>query len=202
MAGTEKETALTGLQKAAILLIALGPERSALIFQHLQEEEIEDLTLEIANTRSVTPQAKEEVINEFYGVCLAQQYLHLVKMPGNFVVSYYPVQLQLTDLLLIFVSVAAWDTHRMGAGWLAENIAKPLTAFLLLPEQQLESRTAATPGTLNYCIAIYSSNTPPFRTNASELRGSLLLEFPNDEIVHNQAISIEDAANDFAVVKP
>lgn len=40
-------------------------------------------------------------------VCLAQQYLHLVKMPGNFVVSYYPVQLQLTDLLLIFVSVAA-----------------------------------------------------------------------------------------------
>ncbi len=74
-AAKEKETALTGLQKAAILLIALGPERSALIFQHLKEEEIEDLTLEIANTRSVTPQTKEEVINEFYGVCLAQQYI-------------------------------------------------------------------------------------------------------------------------------
>ena len=71
----EKESTLTGLQKAAILLIALGPERSALIFQHLKEEEIEDLTLEIANTRSVTPQTKEEVINEFYGVCLAQQYI-------------------------------------------------------------------------------------------------------------------------------
>ena len=75
MAGKEKEEKLTGLQKAAILLIALGPERSALIFKHLKEEEIEDLTLEIANTRSVTPQAKEEVINEFYGVCLAQQYI-------------------------------------------------------------------------------------------------------------------------------
>ncbi len=75
MAAKEKEQALTGLQKAAILLIALGPERSALIFQHLKEEEIEDLTLEIANTRSVTPQTKEEVINEFYGVCLAQQYI-------------------------------------------------------------------------------------------------------------------------------
>ena len=71
----EKESTLTGLQKAAILLIALGPERSALIFKHLKEEEIEDLTLEIANTRSVNPQAKEEVINEFYGVCLAQQYI-------------------------------------------------------------------------------------------------------------------------------
>ena len=75
MAQKEKEPTITGLQKAAILLIALGPERSALIFKHLKEEEIEDLTLEIANTRSVTPQVKEEVINEFYGVCLAQQYI-------------------------------------------------------------------------------------------------------------------------------
>ena len=55
-----------GLQKAAILLIALGPERSAGIFKHLKEDEIEELTLEIANTRNVTPQLKEEVINEFY----------------------------------------------------------------------------------------------------------------------------------------
>lgn len=66
---------ITGVQKAAILLIALGPERSATIFKHLKEEEIEELTLEIANTRSVTPQLKEAVINEFYEVCLAQQYI-------------------------------------------------------------------------------------------------------------------------------
>ena len=56
-------------------MISLGPERSAGIFKHLKEEEIEELTLEIANTRSVTPQVKEEVINEFYEVCLAQQYI-------------------------------------------------------------------------------------------------------------------------------
>ncbi|MDE6221594.1 MAG: flagellar motor switch protein FliG [Lachnospiraceae bacterium] len=66
---------LKGIQKAPILLIALGPEKSALIFKHLKEEEIEDLTLEIANTKSVTPQVKEKVINEFYEVCLAQQYI-------------------------------------------------------------------------------------------------------------------------------
>ena len=70
-----KDEKIMGLQKAAILLIALGPERSALIFKHLKEEEIEELTLEIANTRSVTPQLKEEVIEEFYQVCLAQQYI-------------------------------------------------------------------------------------------------------------------------------
>ena len=69
------ETSISGVQKAAVLLIALGPEKSAQIFKHLKDEEIEELTLEIANTRSITPQVKEEVINEFYGVCLAQQYI-------------------------------------------------------------------------------------------------------------------------------
>ena len=65
----------TGIQKAAILLIALGPEGSADIFKHLKEDEIEELTLEIANTRSVSPQVKEDVLNEFYQICLAQQYI-------------------------------------------------------------------------------------------------------------------------------
>ena len=66
---------MSGLQKSAILLIALGPEKSANIFKHLKEDEIEELTLEIANTRSITPQIKEAVIEEFYQVCLAQQYI-------------------------------------------------------------------------------------------------------------------------------
>ena len=66
---------LTGVQKAAILLIALGPEKSATIFKHLKEDEIEELTLEIANTRSVSPQTKEVVLEEFYQICLAQQYI-------------------------------------------------------------------------------------------------------------------------------
>lgn len=66
---------LNGLTKAAVLLITLGPERSANIFRHLKEEEIESLTLEIANTRSVSPAIKDQVMDEFYEVCLAQQYI-------------------------------------------------------------------------------------------------------------------------------
>ena len=66
---------ISGIQKAAVLLISLGPEMSAKIFKHLKEDEIEDLTLEIANTRSVSPQTKDEVLNEFYEICLAQQYI-------------------------------------------------------------------------------------------------------------------------------
>ena len=70
-----KKTEMDGVEKAAILLIALGPEMSSLIFKHLREDEIEQLTLEIANTSSVSPSTKELVLNEFYEVCLAQQYI-------------------------------------------------------------------------------------------------------------------------------
>jgi ABC-type lipoprotein release transport system permease subunit len=40
-------------------------------------------------------------------ICLAQQHFHLVRLPGNFIVSYYPVHLQWLDILIIFLSVAA-----------------------------------------------------------------------------------------------
>ena len=72
MAKTEE---ITGVQKAAILLIALGPDKSSNVFKHLKEDEIEQLTLEIANTRSVSPAMKDAVLDEFYEVCLAQQYI-------------------------------------------------------------------------------------------------------------------------------
>lgn len=67
--------ALTGKQKAAILLISLGPEISAQIFKHLQEEEIEQLTLEIANIRKVPSEKRDEVFQEFYQMCLANEYI-------------------------------------------------------------------------------------------------------------------------------
>lgn len=64
-----------GKEKAAILLISLGPEKSAEIFKHLSEEEIEELTLQIANTRMVSSEEKKEVIEEFYQIALAQEYI-------------------------------------------------------------------------------------------------------------------------------
>ena len=70
-----KSEEITGVQKAAILLIALGPDKSSNVFKHLKEDEIEQLTLEIANTRSVSPAMKDAVLDEFYEVCLAQQYI-------------------------------------------------------------------------------------------------------------------------------
>ncbi len=75
MARSNINNDINGVQKAAILLISLGPERSASIFKHLKEDEIETLTLEIANTRSISPATKDQVMDEFYEICLAQQYI-------------------------------------------------------------------------------------------------------------------------------
>ena len=72
---SKNKSTLDGIEKSAILLIALGPEKSSKIFKHLKEDEIEQLTLEIANTGSISPQLKEDVLKEFYEVCLAQQYI-------------------------------------------------------------------------------------------------------------------------------
>ena len=39
------EAGMKGIQRAAILLISLGPERSAGIFKHLKEEEIDEYAI-------------------------------------------------------------------------------------------------------------------------------------------------------------
>lgn len=75
MANGGTRTDLGGKEKAAMLLIALGPERSSEIFKFLKEEEIEQLTLEIANIRTVSPEQKEKVLEEFYQICIAQEYI-------------------------------------------------------------------------------------------------------------------------------
>ena len=66
---------LTGRKKAAILLIALGKEKASEIYKHLSEDEIEQLTLEIANLSKVDAEVKNQVMEEFYQLCLAQNYI-------------------------------------------------------------------------------------------------------------------------------
>lgn len=66
---------LTGKQKAAILLISLGPDVASSVYKHLSEEEIEKLTLEISSVKKVDSLAKEEVLEEFHNIALAQDYI-------------------------------------------------------------------------------------------------------------------------------
>lgn len=64
-----------GISKAAVLLISLGPEKAAKIFKFFREDEIEELTLKIATIGPIMPQVREDVVQEFYQLCKAQQYI-------------------------------------------------------------------------------------------------------------------------------
>ncbi|WP_409305421.1 flagellar motor switch protein FliG [Peribacillus sp. SCS-155] len=75
MSERKKKGGLTGKQKAAILLISLGPDVSASVYKHLSEEEIERLTLEISGVRKVDSSEKEEILDEFHNIALAQDYI-------------------------------------------------------------------------------------------------------------------------------
>jgi flagellar motor switch protein FliG len=66
---------LSNQEKAAILFIALGPEYSAKLFQHLDDEEIEKITLEIANHKQVSAEQKSQVVSEFYQMAMAKDYI-------------------------------------------------------------------------------------------------------------------------------
>jgi flagellar motor switch protein FliG len=66
---------LTGKQKAAVLLVSLGPELSSLVFKHLREEEIEELTYEIASLDRVMPEIREKVAVEFSQLAQARRYI-------------------------------------------------------------------------------------------------------------------------------
>ena len=56
---------LTGLQKAAILMVALGPDLSANILKNFKYENIEAISCEIANLGILRAADKQQVIEEF-----------------------------------------------------------------------------------------------------------------------------------------
>lgn len=66
---------LTNKQKAAILLITLGPDASSQIFKYLREDEIDKLTLEIANQRKVPQEQKDKILDEFHQMFMAKDYI-------------------------------------------------------------------------------------------------------------------------------
>ncbi len=66
---------MSPIQKAAVALVAFGPEVSAHVLKGLPDEDIERLTVEIANMRDVPAEIEEKVIEECYQVFMARQYV-------------------------------------------------------------------------------------------------------------------------------
>lgn len=70
-----RQKPLSGQEKAAIFLITVGPEASSLILKQMSQEDIERITYQIANTSTVDPATKQQIIDEFLELSDAQQYL-------------------------------------------------------------------------------------------------------------------------------
>jgi len=62
-------------EKAAILFIALGSDCAAKVFPHMDEDEIETITLDIANNKQVSIDMKTQIISEFYQLMQAHDYI-------------------------------------------------------------------------------------------------------------------------------
>ena len=66
---------MSGLKKAAIVSLLLGEERSAEIFRHLREDEIERIVREVAALGHITPNLGEMVLEEFHQSIIASEYI-------------------------------------------------------------------------------------------------------------------------------
>ena len=72
-AKTTKQVELSTSQKAAAVIIALGAEKASLLYKFMEDEEVEQLTLEVARLGVLTTQQTEDVLNEFYQLCMTNK---------------------------------------------------------------------------------------------------------------------------------
>src|SRR3954452_9050798 len=75
VAHPETAKALTGIEKAAVLLVAIGEERAGEIFKYLGESEVEALSLQIAKSRKVSNDVCRDVLGEAVETVLAEDYI-------------------------------------------------------------------------------------------------------------------------------
>lgn len=70
-----RQQSLSGRQKAAVLLISLGQEVAADVFKRLAQDEVEQLTFEIANLNKVNFEQQEVILEEFRDLAMAREYI-------------------------------------------------------------------------------------------------------------------------------
>ena len=67
------ELNLTTAQKAATVIVALGTDKASRIYQYMNPDELEQLTIEVAKLGYVAPEQTEMVLEDFYQMCLANK---------------------------------------------------------------------------------------------------------------------------------
>jgi flagellar motor switch protein FliG len=66
---------ITGKQKAAIILLVLGEEITSEVFKYLTDDEIQDISREISVIGAVSSQITDSVVEDFYNLTMAKEYL-------------------------------------------------------------------------------------------------------------------------------
>src|SRR3984957_12220815 len=67
--------ALTGVRKAAMLLIVLGDQASATILPQLSEDDIQKVSREVARITSISSEQAESLLNEFHQISTARDFV-------------------------------------------------------------------------------------------------------------------------------
>ncbi len=65
---------MDGLTKAAIILLAVGPEKASSVLKNLPARGVEEVTRELASLGRIPQELQAQVVQEFYDVTLASQY--------------------------------------------------------------------------------------------------------------------------------
>lgn len=68
-----KQQKMSPSSKAAAVIVALGAEHASEVYKYLREDEIERLTLEVAKLDRLSPEGMQEIIDDFYGLCVTQK---------------------------------------------------------------------------------------------------------------------------------
>jgi flagellar motor switch protein FliG len=71
----KNQSSVNSVQKAAMILVALGAQNAAEVLKSLSEAEVEKITIEIAKMRNISAETLGEIIEEFYQLMLANQYI-------------------------------------------------------------------------------------------------------------------------------
>jgi flagellar motor switch protein FliG len=74
-AKTPPDQALSGIRKAAILLVLLGDEAASLIYRNLPEEDLQMLTEEISELDYISPEIGAQILQEYYRLTVTEEYL-------------------------------------------------------------------------------------------------------------------------------
>ena len=69
------EEELTGIRKAAILMVLLGDEASSNLFHYLEEDEIQEVSKEISRLGKIERETADFVLDDYYKMSLARNYL-------------------------------------------------------------------------------------------------------------------------------